>query len=244
MSGDVLLIEQKHIEVAKELAIEIGMQKKGKITLAIGGESGSGKSEIAESLRNKLRSAGFRVKILHMDNYYKVPPHLRNDHRRKHGMSAVGLHEINWKQLHSNINDLHRGYHTVMPFIDMHTNQVDHLITDLSEIDILLIEGLYACNSPADIRAYIDLTYHETMNAQVIRRKEIVDEFRLDVLEKEHQEVLNTKYLANCIVTPAFKLIDNLPGISQVQQAEQAENLRHGNNPSIPFMSKPIKPAS
>ena len=91
MIGDVLLVEQKHERVARELAARINPHRE-RLVVAIGGESGSGKSEIAETLRQVLRNEEMRIKILHLDNYYIVPPVERTAHRRKHGMDAIGLH--------------------------------------------------------------------------------------------------------------------------------------------------------
>jgi len=209
MIGDVLLIEQKHERVARELAAKINKRQFERIAVAIGGESGSGKSEIAETLRTVLDTEGYRVKILHLDNYYKVPPAQRNDYRREHGMSAVGLHEINWEILEENVVAFRKGKPTTIPFIDLYTDQEDKLITDFKDIDVLLIEGLYACNAPADVNVLIDLTYHETKKAQIKRKKEKVDELRFKVLEKEHQEVVKLRPRTDYFVAPNFTLIDN-----------------------------------
>lgn len=208
MIGDVLLIEQKHERVARELAARIQPHRE-RLVVAIGGESGSGKSEIAETLRNVLRNEEIRVKILHLDNYYIVPPAKRNAHRRKHGMSAVGLHEIDWDLLEENVSSFRKGQPTTIPFLDLYTDQEDKLVTDFKKIDLLIVEGLYACNAQADIRVFIDLTYHETKKAQIKRKKEKVNKFRFQVLEKEHQAVKSLRETAEYLVTPGFRLVDN-----------------------------------
>jgi trehalose-6-phosphate synthase/uridine kinase len=208
MIGDVLLIEQKHERVARELAARIQPHRE-RLVVAIGGESGSGKSEIAETLRNVLRAEEIRVKILHLDNYYIVAPVDRTAHRRQQGMDAVGLHEIDWDLLEENIESFRQGRPTTIPFLDLYTDQEDKLVTDFKKIDLLIVEGLYACNVPANIRVMIDLTYHETRLAQLKRKKEKVDKFRFTVLEKEHQVVQALRAKADYLVTPGFTLVDN-----------------------------------
>lgn len=229
MIGDVLLIEQKHERVARELAAKVNKRRFEKITIAIGGESGSGKSEIAETLRKVLGTEGYRVKILHLDNYYTVPPSRRSEHRHKHGMSAVGLHEIDWEVLEENISAFQEGKPTTLPFLDLYTNQEDKLVTDFKDIDVLLIEGLYACNCTADINVLIDLTYHETKQAQIKRKKEKVDEFRFKVLEKEHQEVMKLRPRTDYFVTPNFTLVDNTDKYTPLEEEDAGRLLLCSN---------------
>ncbi len=209
MIGDVLLIEQKHERVARELSARIRRHDHQRLVVAIGGESGSGKSEIAESLRKVLHNEELRVKILHLDNYYKVPPSERTAYRRQHGMRSVGLHEIDWELLTENIESFRQGRHTTIPFLDLYTNQEDKLVTDFKKIDLVLVEGLYACEAEADIRVLIDLTYHDTRKAQLKRKKEKVDRFRFQVLEKEHTEVQSLRSKADYLVSPGFTVVDN-----------------------------------
>jgi uridine kinase len=210
MVGDVLLMNCKHMELAAKLASIAVNHPKKRISISIGGESGSGKSEVAEALRNKLRAKGLWVKILHLDNYYKVSPDKRNEHRKAQGMGAVGIHEINWEQVNSNADAFYAGNLTPMPYLDLFTNQKDLLYSNLKKIDILLIEGLYACHYPSDIGVFIDLSYNETRKAQVTRKKEEMNSFRLQVLEKERDEVLKTRYMADYFVTPSFKMVSNI----------------------------------
>jgi uridine kinase len=56
----------------------------------------------------------------------------------------------------------------------------------------------------ADLRVLIDLTYHETKKAQLVRGKENMDEWRLQVLEQEHKVVQSLRPKADLIVTPDF----------------------------------------
>ena len=217
MVGDVLLISKKHERVARELLAKIKDMKFEKLSVAIGGESGSGKSEIAETFRKVLKEAEFKSKIISLDNYYKIPPNIRNEYRKKNGVDSVGIHEIDWEILNENIQAFKQGTTTTMPYLDLFTSQEDKLVTNFSDISVLIVEGLYACHSDVDIKVFIDLTYHETKKAQIKRQKEKYDEERLKVLEKEHQEVLSLRALSNYLVTPTFHLVDQTNKFSPLE---------------------------
>lgn len=225
MIGDVLLVEQKHERVARELAAKIHKRQHARLVVAIGGESGSGKSEIAETLRQVLKNEDYKVKILHCDNYYKIAPDIRNDYRKKHGVSTVGIHEINWEVLEENIEAFRERRSTTIPFLDLFTSQEDKLISDFSNIDLLIVEGLYACASSADINVYIDVTYHETKKAQIKRKKEKMDSFRLKVLEKEHQEVITLRKKTDYFVSPDFTLVDNTTKYTPLEEENSGRRI-------------------
>ena len=87
--------------VLKNISINI---KPGQ-AIALAGESGAGKSELSHSLALLLKKQGQRVKILHTDNYYKIPPNLRSDWRKKNGVKKVGFKEYDWKLLNRNIKE-------------------------------------------------------------------------------------------------------------------------------------------
>jgi len=81
------------------------------------------------------------------------------------------------------------------------SEKVDKLITDFSDIQYLVVDGLYAIKAKTvDMKVFIDLTYHETKISQITRGKETMDEFRLAVLEREHQSVLTLKPMADYII--------------------------------------------
>jgi len=212
MLGDVLLISEKH-KVAAESIYKIlvekeNAKKKGyRFIVAISGESGAGKSELSHSLALLLKKQGQRVKILHTDNYYKVPPNLRTEWRKTNGVKKVGFKEYDWKLLNRNIKEFKEGREALMPCIDIVSKQTDKLITDFSDIDILVVDGLYAIKiKDTDLRVYIDLTYHETKKNIGKRGKEKSDSFRFEVLEMEHQNMVVLKPKADLIINKAYKL--------------------------------------
>ena len=175
--------------------------------MLITGESGSGKSVIAHMVGKILKKKGVVSKILHTDNYYTVLPHLRTEWRKENGLSGIGDHEYNFDLLNKHIQAFIRGEKATMPCVDLINDYVDQLTTDFSRIQVLIIEGLYAIKAQADTKVFIDLTYKDTKIAQKFRGKEVLDEFRLQVLEKEHQAIRALRHHAELIITRQLKLI-------------------------------------
>jgi uridine kinase len=213
MLGDVLLIQEVHklaaMEIKRYAIHALSKKKKGyKYIVAISGESGAGKSELSHSLAKYLKEENIRVKVLHTDNYYKVPPLLRNEWRRNQGLKSVGINEYDWSLINRNINEFREDREAMMPCIDIIPDQVDKLITDFKKIDFLVVDGLYAIKTKgADLRVFIDLTYHETKMMQLARMKESQDEWRMKVLEREHQNVHSLKPLADLIIDKTYDVI-------------------------------------
>ena len=176
--------------------------------VGISGESGSGKSELSHALGKLLKEDNIRVKIIHTDNYYKIQPLLREEWRRNKGFDKIGLDEYDWVKIRKTIRDFREEQECVIPCIDLIPEQVDKLITDFSKIDLLIVDGLYAIDAPdIDLRVFIDLTYQETKINQIIRMKENMNEFRLSILEREHQAVQSLRPKADLIVGKAYEVV-------------------------------------
>lgn len=214
MIGDVLMIKEIHKEAARAIKkrIVVDLQKKDRryrYIVGIAGESGSGKSELAHTLGKFLKEDRIRVKVLHTDDYYKIQPLLRPEWRRTKGFDKIGINEYDWIKIKKTIRDFKEGQECVMPCIDIIPEQVDKLITDFAKVDLLVVDGLYAIKADGlDLRVFIDLTYQETKIAQIERLKEDYNEERLDVLEREHQNVITLKPLADLIVNKTYEVVN------------------------------------
>jgi uridine kinase len=210
MLGDVLLIAEKHKKAAEKILDFILKAKTEKFIVAISGESGSGKSELAHVLARKLNKEGILAKPLHIDNYYRIHPLERTEWRKKNGIqNVVGLGEYDWETLYQNVDDFKNDRKSTMPCVDLVTEQIDQLTTDFNGVDMLIIDGLYAVNTKgADLCVFIELTYHETKKAQILRGKEPQNEYRMMVLEQEHQVVQTLKPNANLLVTMEYDVIE------------------------------------
>jgi uridine kinase len=209
MLEDVLLIADKHREAAAVIVEEILKHKKAKYIVAISGESGSGKSELTHLVAKSMRKHGIFAKPIHIDNFYNTLPLKRTEWRIQNGIeNVVGLSEYKWDEIDRVIDDFKNGRRSAMPCVDLVTEQVDTLTTDFQNVDMLIIDGLYAINTDhADLRVYIELTYHETKKAQKDRGKEPQSEFRMRVLEQEHKQVISIKHKADLFVNMEYKVV-------------------------------------
>jgi uridine kinase len=72
---------------------------------------------------------------------------------------------------------------------------------------MLVVDGLYAIKTEGvDLSIFIELTYHETKKAQVVRGKEPQNEYRMAVLEQEHQMVLALRPKADILITMEYEV--------------------------------------
>ena len=222
MIGDILYINELHKAAAEAIAHRILIDKGKKpgaykFVVGISGETGAGKSEISHSVALFLKKKNIRVKILNTGNYYKVSPLLITEWRKTKGIETVGVSEYDWYMLSRNIQDFKEDRESMMPIIDVVPDLMDKLITDFRKIDLLIINGLYAIKADGlDLRVFAEFDYHDLQAERTRRKKEnhlyskpeIIDEFELKVLEKEHQNVQALKPLADLIINKGFQVID------------------------------------
>ncbi len=212
MLGDILLITEKHRAAAAAILKYLLKNKREKMIIGISGESGSGKSELAHSLAKLLRKEGIFAKPLHTDNYYKTLPLERREWRNEHGIeNVVGYDEYDWGTIHKNIDDFKHGRISEMPCVDLVTEQVDRLTTIFANVDMLIVDGLYAIKADeVDLRVFIGLTYLETKekHRKDTRGKEVMDEVRWGILAQEHKMVQSLKPMADLLVTKNYEVVE------------------------------------
>jgi uridine kinase len=213
MLGDILLINDMHKEAAQTICEKViadreTREERYRYVVGISGESGSGKSELAHALGTCLKDHNIRVKVIHTDNYYRIQPLLREEWRRNKGFDQIGINEYDWVKIRKTLRDFKEEQECMIPCIDLIPEQVDKLITDFSKVDMLILDGLYAINAKdIDMRVFIDLTYHETKINQIIRMKEALSDFRLGILEREHQAVISLKPNADLVVDKSYQVV-------------------------------------
>ena len=209
--GDILLIKEEYRKAADHLSeiILSDFPRDGKVIIAVGGESGSGKSEIAHVTSDNLFKSSFELQsfILHVDDFFLLPRKERNKLRLESRFESVGVDEIDRDELEGIVKKFLADRNTVhIPIYDILSSVKHELVVDFQGIPVLIAEGLYANLIDADYSAFIDRTYHDTKKFQAERGKEVMDEFRLGVLEKEHQAVSQLKNKADIIIDKDYAL--------------------------------------
>ena len=207
--GDILVITEDHKKAAQEITDLVLKSYEGeRISLAIGAESGAGKSEIGHTVAKSLFQSEQRLKsfIVHTDDFFALPHKERNELRNKSNLDSVGPSEIDFDELNYVLKSFRSGGQILVPILEFITSSAYKLLVDFREVQVLICEGLYAPMLDVTYKIFIDLTYHDTMEFQARRGKEVANEFRMKVLEKEHQAVSELRAHVDYLITKDYAL--------------------------------------
>ena len=208
--GDILVITENHKKAAQEITDLILKSDAGeKISVAIGAESGAGKSEIGHMVAKNLFQSEKKIKtfIVHTDDFFLLPHKERNELRLKSNLESIGPSEIDIDELNYVLRSFKTGKQIILPILEFITSSAYKLLVDFKGIDVLICEGLYAPILDVTYKVFADMTYHDTKNFRAARGKEVVNEFRMKVLEKEHQAVSGLRAGADYLITKDYSLI-------------------------------------
>lgn len=198
MQNDIYTLNKEHEKAANLIYDQVMLSFKKKFILTISGEVATGKCETAQLLARKFKENNLSCKIIHLDDFYITLPSERTEWRKKNGIDSVGVDEINWNLLNRILRLFKTGQKATLPSVDLITNQVDEVNTDFANIDIVIVAGLYALKAEkSNLNIFIEMSYTETMAQQKAEGKEVIDEFRMQVLEQEHKAIKAIKPLAD-----------------------------------------------
>ncbi|MBM3131783.1 MAG: hypothetical protein FJZ95_01960 [Chloroflexi bacterium] len=169
--------------------------------VAIAGESGSGKTELASALLKELSTSGIRTLVLHQDDYFVLPPKTNEAMRRK-DIGRVGMGEVQLALLDQHLGEIKEGKKEItMPRMIFDENRADEETMDIDGVQAVIVEGTYTTTlRNLDLRVFIDRTYLQTRNARRLRARETQDEFLERVLEIEHGIISRHKASADIVV--------------------------------------------
>lgn len=209
MLGDTILFQQEHY-VKKDYLLKkfLPLFQEKKTVITISGESGTGKTEIAKLLQADLWNLfSIRAKVIHVDDYYKVTWQRRTAWRKLRGLDIIGCDEINWEKLKSVIktfkSDAKKLY---AQKIHKFTDSIEYVIANNRNIDVLIVEGLYAGCPCQNMEKYLDYnvflegSVKETKEFRLKRKKEVMDSFRDLVLKKEHEAIQKIRKTAHLVI--------------------------------------------
>ncbi|NOY50801.1 MAG: hypothetical protein GXO88_09605 [Chlorobi bacterium] len=194
MQNQIITISEKHKAAAHLIYDRIKDDISPKYIVTVTGEVGTGKSTVCYLLGRLLKEQGLKVKIMELDNYYKIPPNERREWRKKHGIDAVGSDEYDWEKIYETIQDFKNNKVATIPYVDLFTNYVDKLTTDFNGVDVLIIKGLYSimCKE-SKYKVFIELSYEEAKSKNYFVDDEEIDDFRLQIIHKEQKVVKKLK---------------------------------------------------
>jgi uridine kinase len=214
MKGDVLVIEDRHRRAAGliAMALEDAIRgASGRYIISVAGESGSGKSETAAALAERLRQDGLGSVVLGMDDYFVLPPR-SNDARRRGDPEWLGPHvEVRLDVLQANVDAARAGATEIeKPAIDYGADSISTEVLGLGGVKALVVEGTYvSLLRHVDCRVFIALSHVETLEhrRKRDRGKEMHDPFVEGLLATEHKIIAGHRHLADFVVTPDYEVV-------------------------------------
>lgn len=207
MIGDKLKIQPHHTRAANEIfrAVKKSLGT-GPVTFTVAGQSGAGKSEIAEELAKSLGDAGYKTIVFQQDDYFFYPPRT-NHHRRLDDIGWVGTKEVNLKLLDEHMGAFKDSKVQLLekPLVIFEEDRITTEKVDLSPFKVMIVEGTYTTLlKNADYRVFIDRDYHDTRRHREERGRDVVDSFSDQVLKIEDGIISKHKSLASFVVRKDF----------------------------------------
>jgi uridine kinase len=211
MVGDKLILKPYHLPPARDIYTHIKEEMKNKpkpYFISISGESGCGKSTLAIALKEVLKENGIKGFILHMDDYFHLPP-TSNHIQRLDDINHVGTQEVDLDLLQNQIMDIRAGVHEIIkPLIHYKENDKRSEIFKASEFDIIIIEGTYvSLLEELDVKVFMLRTYLDTWEDRVSRARDPITPFVENVLEIEHQIIHKHVEKAQLLIDKEYNVI-------------------------------------
>ncbi len=215
MKGDIIVLEEHHIAAAAAIVPKIVDQinaKDRRHTIAVAGESGSGKSETGKAIAEALGAHGITSVLLGQDDYFVLPP-TSNDARRREDPDWLGPHvEVRLDVLEQNLIDAIGGaVEITKPLIDYDANSIEDQVISLDDVKVVIAEGTY-CSllKHIDTRVFIARNRIDTLEHRQKRNRgnEVGDPFIENILMMEHKIIAGHKQLADFVITKDYDVID------------------------------------
>lgn len=210
MIGDVINLEQKHLNTAENI-YKIFKEKYDhdkKWAVGICGESGSGKSVTAFALKKVLEENGIRSLVIQMDDYFRLPPKTNHENRQK-SLDNVGMHEVHLDLIQNNIKEFKKGKSTLeKPLVHYQNNSISEEILDLEDIQVVIIEGTYILSiDDFDFSIFIDRNYQDTYEKRMERNRDEQSDFVEKVLAIEHNIISQFKENADIVLGKNYEIL-------------------------------------
>lgn len=208
MKGDKLVIQEGHVKAARRIAkllLPVITEAEFKYIVSIGGESGSGKSEIAAALSDKLAEQGVNSIIMQQDDYFVYPPKTNQEMRRTGGI-RIGQSEVRLALLDENLGDIVNAKPEIeKPLVLFDEDRITTETISLEGVKVVIVEGTYTTNlRNVHRRIFIDRVYVATKAARARRAREEQNESLEQVLRIEHDIISSHKELADIIVSSTY----------------------------------------
>lgn len=196
---------------AKKILDQIDFGGKEVTVISIAGESGCGKTTLGKAMKDILTEKGCQVLLLHQDDYFRLPPK-KNHGARMLDFSSIGPQEVRLDLLDEHISLIKKRVvkEVSVPVMDWETDTEKSIETDVSGIDVVLVDGTYvSLLKEVDFKIYINTHYTHTRNNRVNRNREEVTDFIESVLEKENAIIKSQAPMAALVLDNQLQIVNN-----------------------------------
>ena len=210
MIGDQTDIKKEYLILANEVWDQIEKKidtKAAQLVIAIGGESGSGKTILASALKITGEERNKNAAVLHQDDYFKLPPET-NHNARLQDINAVGKDEVHLDLMQEHTASFKNGVSSIIkPLVDYKKNSFIEESINFEEVEILILEGTYVLGlHQINCKIFIDRNFLQTKKNRMARNRDHQDEFVEKVLSIEHEIIKKYKGEADIIVDDQYKI--------------------------------------
>ncbi len=188
-------------DLADLIIDELTARKKKPFVFAMLGETGGGKTTIANKLSRTLNNLGYESVFLKMEDYMiDLPKDMVEKRVRKGVKGAVGPHEIDINQLNQHIKELIDGDTVISPVVNVKANSRKMRTIKGKPLFVIIIEGVY-CDKlkNVDMLVHFDIDF-EQLRMQRSKKEDVTlypkgDAVRTlleDILRLEHEYIEKT----------------------------------------------------
>ncbi|MCA0132509.1 hypothetical protein [Winogradskyella alexanderae] len=204
MIGDKLTYHSSFENTNNKIIAKLKSQlnAKSRICIAVGGESGSGKTSLAYALfvdiETKLGLKGF---LFHGDDYFYLPPQ-DNHNKRLDDICNVGPSEVNLKLLDEHLESFLKNTGEITkPLVHYKKNIISKEVLNTKDFNFCVVEGTYTMllEQPT-YKVFIENSFIDTKLNREKRARDIMDDFNERVLEIEHNIIKAQRIYADMIV--------------------------------------------
>ena len=214
MKGDKIIIESHHYRAADAIVPSIAdaiNANQSRYVISVSGESGSGKSETALAMKERLAGRGISCVILGQDDYFVHPPKTNDAARRRDPAWLGPAVEVRLDLLDEHCRAAIRGAALIVkPLVDYAADRIEEERVSLEGIKVVIVEGTYtALLKHVHTRVFIARTKLETLEHRRKRNRgnEAFDPFIENILETEHKIIAGHRFLADFIITRDYDVI-------------------------------------
>ncbi|UCH74862.1 MAG: hypothetical protein JSU82_03135 [Rhodospirillales bacterium] len=212
MRGDKIIVEPHHTKAAEAilpLILPTIEASQGKYTLAVAGESGSGKSEMATAIADSLATHGIACIIFQQDDYFVHPPKT-NDRVRRQDIRWVGPQEVRLDLLDRQLKDFLDGVASIeKPLAIYEEDRFTAETVATEDASVAIAEGTYtSLLQNASTKIFIDRDYTDTRAHREKRLRDTaeLDPFIDDVLRIEHEIIAAHRSRADIVINKDYSV--------------------------------------